>query len=48
MKGFIRQIGVNAQLSLGWMGDESNGAFACRNALYKIRDRTSLPQIDTQ
>jgi hypothetical protein len=32
---------VNAQLSLGWMGDGSDGAFACRNAPYKIRDRTS-------
>jgi hypothetical protein len=27
---------VNAQLSLGWMGDGSDGAFACRNAPYKI------------
>jgi hypothetical protein len=37
---YFIQIGVNAQLSLGWMGNGSDGAFACCNASDKIRDRT--------
>ncbi|NJK65038.1 MAG: hypothetical protein HC921_22090 [Synechococcaceae cyanobacterium SM2_3_1] len=40
LKGFILQIGVNTHLSLGSMVDGSDGAFACRNAPYKIGDRT--------